>query len=150
MQVGYVCTGGPAAEQVRVAEAVEECGWDGFFTWDALSVAGMSTWDPWALLAAVAVRTTRVRLGAIVFAPARHEPATLARQVQTVDHLSEGRLVLPVGLGVSDDAAYSGLGRSRRRARARRTARRCSGDPGRRRDGRAGDPSRDAPRRSTA
>jgi alkanesulfonate monooxygenase SsuD/methylene tetrahydromethanopterin reductase-like flavin-dependent oxidoreductase (luciferase family) len=111
MQVGYVCTGGPVTAQVRVAEVVEECGWDGFFTWDALSIAGMDTWDPWALLAAVAVRTTRVRLGAVVFAPARHEPATLARQVQTVDHLSAGRLVLPVGLGVSDDAAYSRLGR---------------------------------------
>jgi alkanesulfonate monooxygenase SsuD/methylene tetrahydromethanopterin reductase-like flavin-dependent oxidoreductase (luciferase family) len=112
MRVGFVCTGGPALDQVRIAEAVEEHGWDGFFTWDALSIAGMDTWDPWGLLAAVAVRTSRIRLGAIVFAPARHEPATFARQVQTVDHLSGGRLVLPVGLGVSDDVAYSGLGRA--------------------------------------
>lgn len=111
MRFGFVATHGPVADMVALAHEADEHGWDGFFTWDALSIAGTDGWDPWALLAAAAVRTSRVRLGAMVFAPARHEPATLARQVQTVDHLSGGRVVLPVGLGVDDDVAYSGLGR---------------------------------------
>ncbi|MCV2394000.1 LLM class flavin-dependent oxidoreductase [Actinotalea sp. M2MS4P-6] len=110
MRFGYVGTFGSAELLVQQAVAVEQHGWDGFFTWDALSIGADVTWDPWSLLAAVAVRTTRVRLGAMVFAPARHQPWTLARQVQTVDHLSGGRLVLPVGLGVDDDAAYSRVG----------------------------------------
>jgi alkanesulfonate monooxygenase SsuD/methylene tetrahydromethanopterin reductase-like flavin-dependent oxidoreductase (luciferase family) len=111
VRFGFVATHGPAGELVSLAQEADEHGWDGFFTWDALSIAGTDGWDPWSLLAAAAVRTSRVRLGAIVFAPARHRPATLARQVQTVDHLSGGRLVLPVGLGVDDDVAYSRLGR---------------------------------------
>ncbi|MDO8108182.1 LLM class flavin-dependent oxidoreductase [Isoptericola sp. b441] len=111
VRFGFVGTQGPPSAMVGLAELVEEAGWDGFFTWDALAVPGSDGWDPWALLASAAVRTSRVRLGAMVFAPARHAAATLARQVQTVDHLSGGRLVLPVGLGVDDDAAYSSLGR---------------------------------------
>lgn len=111
MRFGFVATHGPVGEAVTLAHEADEHGWDGFFTWDALSIGDADGWDPWALLAAAAVRTSRVRLGAMVFAPARHEPATLARQVQTVDHLSGGRLVLPVGLGVDDDMAYSRLGR---------------------------------------
>ena len=111
MRFGFVATHGPVGELVTLARETDAHGWDGFFTWDALSIAGSDGWDPWAVLAAVAVRTSRVRLGAMVFAPARHEPATLARQVQTVDHLSGGRVVLPVGLGVDDDVAYSRLGR---------------------------------------
>ena len=111
MEFGFVAATGDAGETVDLAVAVEEHGWDGFFTWDALSVGDPVVWDPWTLLGAVAARTSRVRLGAVVFAPPRHQPWTLVRQVQTLDHLSGGRLVLPVGLGVADDAAYSRLGR---------------------------------------
>lgn len=110
MRFGFVAPTGAAAQTVQLAVDAEEHGWDGFFTWDALSIGATPVWDPWALLAAAAVRTSRVRLGAMVFAPARHQPWTFARQVQTVDHLSGGRLVLPVGIGVSDDAAYSRVG----------------------------------------
>ena len=98
---------GTTAELLEIAGAADASGWDGFFTWDAISVGDMETWDPWALLAAVAVRTGRIRLGALVFAPARRRPWKLAREAVTVDHLSGGRLVLPVGLGVVDDAGFS-------------------------------------------
>lgn len=106
MRYGFVGTSGHVRDMVDLAVEVEEHGWDGFFTWDGVSLADYPSWDPWTLLGAAAVRTTRVRLGAIVFAPARRSPWTLAKQVQTVDHLSGGRLVLPVGLGVTDDAAF--------------------------------------------
>lgn len=98
---------GSAAELVEIARAADAAGWDGFFTWDAISVGEIETWDPWALLAAVAVRTERIRLGALVFAPARRRPWKLAREAVTVDHLSGGRLLLPVGLGVPDDGGFS-------------------------------------------
>jgi len=53
------------------------------------------------------VRTERVTLGALVFAPPRRRPWVLAKQAVTVDHLSGGRLVLPVGLGVPTDGAVT-------------------------------------------
>jgi len=99
---------GTTAQLLEIAQEADAAGWDAFFTWDAISVPGMEeTWDPWALLAAVAVRTERIRLGALVFAPARRRPWKLAREAVTVDHLSGGRLVLPVGLGVPDDGGFS-------------------------------------------
>lgn len=98
---------GSTAQLLEVAVAADASGWDGFLTWDAVSVGDMVAWDPWSLLGAVAVRTQRIRLGALVFAPARRRPWLMAREAVTVDHLSAGRLVLPVGLGVVDDGGFS-------------------------------------------
>ncbi|MEK8225283.1 LLM class flavin-dependent oxidoreductase [Oerskovia sp. M15] len=66
-------------------------------------------YDPWAILGAAAVVTERVTLGALVFALPRRRPWELARQALTVDHLSGGRLVLPAGVGVLDDAGFSAV-----------------------------------------
>lgn len=98
---------GSTAELLEIARSADAAGWHGFFTWDAISVGEMETWDPWALLAAAATVTERILLGALVFAPARRRPWKLAREAVTVDHLSGGRLVLPVGLGVPDDGGFS-------------------------------------------
>jgi len=106
MRVGYVGTFGSPRQMVELAVEADRAGWDGWFTWDALALEGMPSWDPWVVLAAAAARTERVRLGALVLAPARHDPFALVRAVQSVDHLSGGRLVLPVGIGVGEDAAY--------------------------------------------
>lgn len=98
---------GGTAHLLEMAVAAERAGWDGFFTWDAISIGDTVTWDPWSLLGAVAARTERIRLGALVFAPARRRPWKIAREALTVDHLSAGRLVLPVGLGVVEDGGFS-------------------------------------------
>ncbi len=109
MRIGIVGSFGTAHEVVAQAVAAEEHGWDGFFTWDGISVLPADTWDPWAILAAAAVRTRRITLGAMVFALPRRKPWEVARQALTIDHLSGGRLVLPVGLGAIDDRAFSGV-----------------------------------------
>src|SRR5690554_3806283 len=118
MRFGFVGSYGRAEQILEIASATEEHGWDGFFTWDGISLtaqgwsegtlAALEVWDPFALLAAVAAQTSRVRLGAIVFAVPRRQPWKLAREALTVEHLSQGRLVLPVGIGVPEDAAVSG------------------------------------------
>lgn len=109
MKIGIIGSFGSARQVVDMASAAEDHGWDGFFTWDGISIGLPDTWDPWSILAAAAVRTSHVTLGAMVFALPRRKPWEVVRQALTVDHLSDGRLVLPVGLGVLDDRAFSGV-----------------------------------------
>ena len=106
------------AEPVRLVElavATDRNGWDGFFLWDHILVdraEAVPVSEPWTVLAAAATATTRVRLGTLVTPVARRRPWVLARQVTTVDHLSRGRAVLGVGLGVPPDAEYGAFGES--------------------------------------
>lgn len=111
IKVGVVGSFGSAAQVLDMAAGAEESGWDGFFSWDGLSLLSMpvDTFDPWAVLAAAAVRTERIALGAMVFALPRRRPWEVVRQALTVDHLSGGRLVLPVGVGVLDDGGFSAV-----------------------------------------
>ncbi len=106
MKFGFVGSYGTVHEVLRMAEEAEAHGWDGFFTWDGISIGPTDTWDPWTLLGAIATRTSTVRLGAMIFPLARRRPWKVAREALTVDHLSRGRLVLPVGLGVSLDGGF--------------------------------------------
>ncbi len=109
MRVGIVGSFGSARQVIEMAVAAEEHGWDGFFTWDAISLGLPDIWDPWSILAAGATRTERITLGALVFALPRRRPWEVARQSLTIDHLSGGRLVLPVGLGVLDDLSFTAV-----------------------------------------
>jgi alkanesulfonate monooxygenase SsuD/methylene tetrahydromethanopterin reductase-like flavin-dependent oxidoreductase (luciferase family) len=122
VKFGVIITGGPVHGQVAAAQAAEQAGWDGVFTWDGIHVGDeIEVHDPWALLAAFAMVTDRVRLGAIIHPLPRRKPWEVARQSVTVDRLSDGRLVLPVGLGALDDAGFGRVGEvTDRRTRAER------------------------------
>lgn len=83
-----------------LAAEAEAAGWDGFFIWDHLVMWWpVAVADPWVALAAIALRTERIRLGPLVTPLARRRPQVVARQAATLDHLSGGRLILGVGLG---------------------------------------------------
>ncbi len=110
MQYGIVVTIGDPRTAAELAAAAERAGWDGVFTYDAIAIGQQPMYDPWVLLAAMAMPTARVRLGAMVFAPSRRRPWKLAREAMTLDVLSGGRLVLPVGLGALDDAGFGNVG----------------------------------------
>ena len=120
MRYGFVIpTGGPRVV-AELAREVEEAGWDGAFYWDGICVGEMETYDPWVVMAAMAMRTERVRIGAVLTPPARRRPWKLARETVALDHLSGGRLVLPVGLGALDDGGFSKVGEpTDRKVRAR-------------------------------
>ena len=105
-------TGNPRV-LVELAVRAEWAGWDGFFVWDHL--LGDPTWQVWTTdaitaLAAVAQATSRVRIGPMVAAVPRRHPAVLARETVTLDHLSEGGLVVGVGLGWPSDADFGRFG----------------------------------------
>jgi alkanesulfonate monooxygenase SsuD/methylene tetrahydromethanopterin reductase-like flavin-dependent oxidoreductase (luciferase family) len=110
MQYGVIVTTGDPRAAAELAALAEGVGWDGVFTYDAIAIGRSPMYDPWVVLAAMAMRTERVRLGAIVFAPARRRPWKLAREAASLDVLSGGRLVLPVGLGAVDDAGFGNVG----------------------------------------
>jgi alkanesulfonate monooxygenase SsuD/methylene tetrahydromethanopterin reductase-like flavin-dependent oxidoreductase (luciferase family) len=101
MKYGFIAVAGSPPEMVELAAETEAHGWDGFFTFDG------GSFDPWSLLAAAAMRTERVTLGAMLFPLSRRRPWNVVNQATTVDHLSNGRLVIPVGLGAIDTDLYA-------------------------------------------
>jgi alkanesulfonate monooxygenase SsuD/methylene tetrahydromethanopterin reductase-like flavin-dependent oxidoreductase (luciferase family) len=85
-----------------LAVDAEEAGWDGFFVWDTIYAEGrqdVSVVDPWITLAAIALRTQRIRIGAMLTPLARRRLWQVARQVATLDHLAVGRVIFGAGLG---------------------------------------------------
>jgi alkanesulfonate monooxygenase SsuD/methylene tetrahydromethanopterin reductase-like flavin-dependent oxidoreductase (luciferase family) len=85
---------------VRLGEAAEAAGWDGFSTWDTLGPAmGTVAADPFVALAGVASATERIALLASVIVLPRRRPQLVAQAAATLDRLSGGRLVLGIGAG---------------------------------------------------
>ncbi len=99
-----------------LASLAEAAGWDGVFVWDCLygspinEPARRETCDPWIALAAIAMCTERVRLGTMVTPLSRRRPWKVARETVTLDHLSHGRLILPVGLGAVTEGGFAKVG----------------------------------------
>lgn len=96
---------------VKLAEAAEDAQWDGFFMWDH-NYAGKdySIADPCITLAAIAARTKTIRIGTTVTPLPRRRPQNVAREVTTLDILSNGRVTLGVGLGGSYENDYAKFG----------------------------------------
>ena len=66
------------------------------------------THECWAMLPAIAAVTARVRVGSLVAPTSVHHPAVLANRAATIDHLSNGRMVLGLGAGwqINEHVAY--------------------------------------------
>ena len=85
-------------ELVSLVELVDRSGYDSLWTGDHISFA-VPILDPLLQLAQAAVVSRRLTLGtSVLLLPLRH-PTPVAKQVTTLDHLTEGRLVLGVGVG---------------------------------------------------
>ncbi|MFG3065133.1 LLM class flavin-dependent oxidoreductase [Streptomyces sp. NPDC048231] len=97
----------------KVAVAAEQAGWDGLFVWDHVvhrRHGGRPFGDPWMLLTAAALATSRIKLGTLVTPVARRHPQELARQVATLDAVSGGRVVFAAGLGGPIEDEYASFG----------------------------------------
>ena len=120
MRYGFVIPKGNPLTVADLAREAEVAGWDGVFTWDGIAIEAMGPiYDPWVTMAAIALRTERIRFGAMVTPLSRRRPWKVARETVTLDHLSNGRLILPVGLGALDDGGFGKVGEpTDRRTRA--------------------------------
>lgn len=97
MKFGFVLPFGDARIAADYATLAEQAGWDGFFVWEP--VWGI---DAWVSLTAAAMRTERIRLGTMVTPLSRMRPWKLASEAATLDNLSNGRVIISVGLGALD------------------------------------------------
>ena len=91
-------------EVAAIARAAEESKFDSIWVGDHLLYRGggrpeRGPWDAWTQLAALAVLTTRVRLGPLVAATAFHSPGVIARMAASIDEVSAGRFTLGLGAG---------------------------------------------------
>lgn len=108
MKYGFVVEGGDANAASALAQEAEASGWDGVFVADAIDIGMPNSppfpwFDPWIVLAAIAVRTERIRIGTMITPVPRRRPWKLARETMTLDLLSNGRLIFGAGLGAAED-----------------------------------------------
>ncbi|HET6533189.1 MAG TPA: LLM class F420-dependent oxidoreductase [Actinoplanes sp.] len=104
--------GATYADQWRVAQLAEDSGFDGFFRSDHYLTMGVDgrpgPTDSWVTLGALAVQTSRIRLGTLVTSATFRLPGPLAISVAQVDEMSHGRVELGLGGGwfEREHAAY--------------------------------------------
>ena len=105
----------PTAEVLELARLADTEDWFGMWFADHyMPNTGNETIKPgdvhecWAMLPAIAAVTERIRLGPLVAPTSVHHPAILANRAATIDHISNGRMVLGIGAGwqINEHHAY--------------------------------------------
>jgi len=98
-----VMTGNPGTrELLELARRAQDLGFDSLWVGDSLLARPRH--DPLTLLAAVAATVSRPSLGTAILLPVLRNPVVLAQQVATIDQISEGRLILGIGIGADTPA----------------------------------------------
>lgn len=90
------------AEGLALWKQAEDLGLHAAYTYDQLSWRSFRE-DTWhatmPLLAAAAVTTSRIKLGTLVASPNFRHPVTFAKELMTLDDLSDGRFIAGLGAG---------------------------------------------------
>jgi probable F420-dependent oxidoreductase len=90
------------APLLAMAERAEAAGFDS--VWIGDSITARPRHEPLTLMAGIAARTRRVRIGTGVLLPALRNPVVLAHVVGTLDRVAEGRIILGVGIAADTPA----------------------------------------------
>jgi probable F420-dependent oxidoreductase len=100
----------PTIDEMRtLVELIDSSGYDSLWVGDHISFP-LSIFDPLLQLAQAAVVSRRLQLGTAVYLlPLRH-PTPVAKQVSTLDHLTEGRFIFGVGVGGEFPKEYEACG----------------------------------------
>lgn len=100
MEIGLLLSGGSAATTIDRAVLAEASGFDSVFVGHHRFTPGFGyTVHPWPLLAAIAGRTQRVRLGTSIFLLPLSHPLDVAEEVASLDVVSGGRIIFGPGVG---------------------------------------------------
>jgi probable F420-dependent oxidoreductase len=115
MRIGYSIPSNQGFENVKdlveLAVKAETLGFDGVWasehlfhsSYIAKRLDNLPYYDPLTILTAVAMATSKVRLGTTVLVLPWHDPPRLGKTVATLDQLSDGRVDLGVGVAVTED-----------------------------------------------
>ncbi|MEE9410244.1 MAG: LLM class flavin-dependent oxidoreductase [Candidatus Heimdallarchaeota archaeon] len=104
---------GSVKELIKIAEMTENSGWDGLFIWDVIHYSRdpvIPVIDPWIALTAIAAKTEKIILGIGVTPLPRRRPWKVARETVSLDHFSNGRPILGVGLGYNPEVELEAFG----------------------------------------
>src|SRR5439155_25721264 len=99
----------PLAQLYTLAQAAEEAGFDFVSMGHHVFTPAYPTAAPLVVLAAIAARTSRIRLASVIYQLPLYHPIAVAEQVATLDLLSGGRFIFGVGVGYRD-YEYAGFG----------------------------------------
>ena len=80
---------------IALGDLADQLGIDS--VWIGDSLLAKPRHDPLTLIAAIAARTKKVKIGTAVLLPMLRNPMLLAHQVATLDQISEGRVILGIG-----------------------------------------------------
>jgi alkanesulfonate monooxygenase SsuD/methylene tetrahydromethanopterin reductase-like flavin-dependent oxidoreductase (luciferase family) len=81
------------------AAQAEALGFDHIWLGDSVTVLEKARGDCLTTMAALAARTTKIRIGAVPMLPALRNPVLLAHALATLDVISKGRIILGVSVG---------------------------------------------------
>lgn len=95
-----------------LAQRAESLGFDSVWVFDHMLIPvdqwvegadPLGAWEGWSVLTAIAACTSRVEVGSLVLCASFRNPALIAKMADTVDEISNGRLILGLGAGSVED-----------------------------------------------
>ena len=119
MDIGFSISNNQGIDSVQsivdIATASEEQGLDSIWVSDHVfnasyiydRIGDKPYYDPLTILTFVAAKTSRIKLGTSILVLPYHHPIRLAKIAATLDHLSNGRLLMGIGVGVIPEEIQS-------------------------------------------